>query len=191
MDNLKGYETFDHDFLNSHSTEYIKVWRSVLFKNPWICTKAWLMTTRGFWGFNVFIEPFAITWPSEDLNIYQVNIIEKITGIDLAYLSNGILVHIEDIPVARRLFESGCLGWLGMFVALQMLIKKRYRVLLALLPLNLLWIVLIASTPILSEARYMFVYNLALQVLFWILFSDGRTEKFEENTESVLQKEGK
>ena len=191
MDNLKGYETFDHDFLNSHSTEYIKVWRSVLFKNPWICTKAWLMTTRGFWGFNVFIEPFAITWPSEELNIYQVNIIEKITGIDLAYLSNGILVHIEDIPVARRLFESGCLGWFGMFVALQMLIKKRYRVLLALLPLNLLWIVLIASTPIFSEARYMFVYNLALLVLFWILFSDGRTEKFEENTESVLQKEGK
>lgn len=40
VDNLKGYETFDHDFLNSHSAEYIKIWRSVLFKNPWICTKA-------------------------------------------------------------------------------------------------------------------------------------------------------
>ena len=176
VDNLKGSETFDHDFLNSHSAEYIKVWRSVLFKNPWICTKAWLMTTRSFWGFNVFIEPFAITWPSKELNIYQVNIIEKITGIDLAYISNAILVHIEDIPIVRRFFESGCLGWFGMFIALRMLIKKRYRSLLPLLPLNLLWIVLIASTPIFFEARYMFVYNLALPVLIWMLFSGKRWE---------------
>ena len=190
VDNLKGYETFDHDFLNSHSAEYIQVWRSILFKNPWICTKAWLMTTRSFWGFNVFIEPFAITWPSEELNIYQVNIIEKITGIDLAYLSDGILVHIEDIPIVRRFFESGCLGWFGMFVALRMLIKKRYRVLLALLPVNLLWIVLIASTPIFFEARYMFVYNLALPVLIWILFSGAKSGDLMKNTVSVSQKEG-
>ena len=176
VDNLKGYETFDHNFLNSHSVEYVKIWISILFKNPWYCTKAWLMTTRSFWGFNVFIEPFAITWPSEKLNIHQVNIVEKITGIDLAYISNAILVHIEDIPIIRRFFESGCLGWFGIFVAMRMASKKCYRILLALLPLNLLWIVLIVTTPIFFEARYMFVYNLALPVLIWILFSGEKTE---------------
>lgn len=176
VDNLKGAESFDHDFLNSHSSEFLEVWRSVLLKNPWICTKAWLMTTRGFWGFNVFIEPFAITWPSEELDIYQVNIIEKLTGIDLAYFSDGILVHIEDIPLVRRFFELGCLGWFGLFVVLRMLIQKRYKILLALLPLNLLWIVLIASTPIFFEARYMFTYNLALPVLFCILFMGEKLE---------------
>ena len=119
-----------------------------------------------------------------------MNIIEKITGIDLAYLSDGILVHIEDIPIVRRFFESGCLGWFGMFVALRMLIKKRYRVLLALLPVNLLWIVLIASTPIFFEARYMFVYNLALPVLIWILFSGAKSGDLMKNTVSVSQKEG-
>ena len=172
VDNLKGYSTFDHEFLNSHPSEYIAVWRSVFFHNPWICIKAWLMTTRGFWGFNVCIEPFAITWPSEELDIHQVNIIKNLTGIDLTYLSNGILVHIEDIPVVRRFFELGCLGWFGLFVTMRAVTQKRYKVLLSLLPLNLLWIVLIFSTPIFFEPRYMFVYNLALPVLFFILLSN-------------------
>lgn len=172
VDNLKGYSTFDHAFLNSHPSEYITVWRSILFKNPWTCIKTWLMTTRGFWGFNVYIEPFAITWESEELNIHQVNIVKNLTGIDLAYLSNGILVHIEDMPVVRRFFELGCLGWFGLFVTMRVVIQKRYKVLLSLLPLNLLWIVLIFTTPIFFEPRYMFVYNLALPVLFFILLSN-------------------
>lgn len=171
VDSLKGYSTFNHDFLNSHPSEYIAVWRSVFMHNPWTCIKAWLMTTRGFWGFNVYIEPFAITWKSEELNIHQVNIVKNLAGIDLAYLSNAILVHIEDIPVVRRFFELGCLGWFCLFVTMRVIIQKRFKVLLSLLPLNFLWFVLILTTPVFFEARYMFVYNLALPVLFFILLS--------------------
>ena len=54
-----------------------------------------------------------------------------------------------------------------------------------------IWSVLIASASIFFEARYMFVYNLVLPALFWILFSDVLAEKLTENTERVLQKEGK
>ncbi len=177
VDSLKGYESFDHGFLNTHANEYWKVWRRVVMKNPWICIKAWLMTSRGFWGFDVWIEPFAITWPSEKLEIYQVNYIQKWIGVDLSYLSNGVLVNLDHIPVVGRLFELGCMGWLGAFCLLRTIIQKRYKVLLPLLPLLLLWLVLIFSSPILFEARYMFAYYLALPVLICMTLMGGKMKQ--------------
>lgn len=165
VDYLKGYETFSHDFLNSHSAEYLQVWRSVVRKNPWISIKAWLMNTRGFWGFGVWIEPFAVTWPSERLNIHQINIVQNMTGVDLCYLSNGILVNLGKVPVLRRIFELGSLCWLGAFLCLRLIVKKRYAVLVSVLPLIMLWLVLIATTPVFFEVRYMFAFHLALPVL--------------------------
>jgi hypothetical protein len=181
VDKLKGYESFDHDFLNANSGEFIKVWLSVVMKNPWTSIKAWLMTTRGFWGFNVWIEPFAITWPSEQLGIQQVNFIQNLTGIDLCYFSNGVLVNIEKVPFIRRIFELGSLGWFGVFVGLRVILKRQYKKLIALLPLTALWIVLIASTPIFFEARYMFVYHLAFPVLGCMLVMGDRMDITEVN----------
>lgn len=176
VDSLKGYKTFDHDFLNAHSSEYMRVWWGVFLKNPWICIRAWLMNTRGFWGFNVWIEPFAITWPSERWQIYQTNITQELLGLDLNRISNGVLVNMGKVPVLRRLFDLGCLGWFGAFIAMQMIIRKRYPVLLALLPLIALWLTLIASTPVFHEVRYMFVYHLALPVLGYILLRERGTD---------------
>jgi hypothetical protein len=150
-------------------------------KNPWISMKAWLMNTRGFWGFNVWIEPFAITWSSDELDIHQVNIVQNITGIDLSYYSNGILLKIEKIPFVRRFFELGSLGWLGVFVSLRMILKRQYKKLIALLPLTALWIVLIVSTPVFFEVRYMFAYHLALPVLGCMLIMGERMDITEVN----------
>lgn len=169
VDVLKGCPTFDHDFLNSHSEEYVRVWRGVVLKNPGIALKAWLMNTRGFWGFNVWMEPFAITWPSEEYGIYQVNFIEKYCGFDLAYISNGLLVHVDKVPVVRRIFELGTLGWLGVYCCVRLIQKRRNTVLLALLPLNALWVVLIFTTPVFFELRYMFSHYLALPVMLCLL----------------------
>lgn len=179
VDALKGSPSFDHDFLNMHSAEYIEVWKNVVLKNIGISVKAWLMTTRGFWGFNVWIEPFAITQPNEKLDIYQVNFVKNWFGVDLSYISNGILVNLNKVPLVRRLFELGALGWFGLFCCLRQIQKKRYKVLLALLPLTGLWLVLIFTTPIFFEARYMFAYHLALPVLGCMLLMGENLRKQE------------
>jgi len=129
------------------------------------------MNTRGFWGFNVWIEPFAITMENERLGIFQTNIIQKLLGLDLSHLSNGILIYLKKVPVLRRMVELASLGWFGMFVFTRMIIQRRYRILLTLLPLILLWLALIASTPTFFEPRYMFTYHLALPVLGYLSMS--------------------
>lgn len=180
VDTLKGYSSFNHEFLNAHSAEYVKVWKSIIMKNPGVSIKAWLRTTRGFWGFNVWIDPFAITWPSERWDIYQVNIIEECLGADLSYWSNGILLNIEKVPFVRRLFELGSLGWFGVFCCARQIQKKRYQVLFALIPLNALWVVLVLTTPIFFQARYMFAYHLALPVLVCLLLMGDKLRKKDE-----------
>lgn len=87
------------------------------------------------------------------------------TGVDLCYLSNGILVNLGKVPVLRRIFELGSLGWLGAFLCLRLIEKKRYAVFISVLPLIMLWLVLIATTPVFFEVRYMFAFHLALPVL--------------------------
>lgn len=115
------------------------------------------------------MEPFAITWPSEEYGIFQNNYIEKYCRIDLAYISNGLLVHVDKVPVVRRIFGLGTLGWLGVYCCVRQIQKRRNAVLLALLPLNALWVVLIFTTPVFFELRYMFSHFLALPVMLCLL----------------------
>ncbi len=177
VDTLKGYKTFNHNFLNTHKAEFTKLWFELLPHNISSYVKAWLMNTRGYWGFNVWFEPFAITWEDEELGIYQVNFIKQWMGIDVAYISNGILVNMGKVLLVRRFFDLGALGWLVAFYCLRQIIKRHYRQLLPVLPLVMIWITLILTTPVFREVRYMFAFHLTLP---FILFKLVNGEDFHK-----------
>lgn len=165
VDSLKYYESFDNEYLNNHSGKYLQVWAGIIWKNPWIATKAWLMTTRGFWGFNVWTDPWVVPKDSKTYGVYWVNYLEKITGVDLSGVWNGIAYKAGTVPILRRVLDLGSMGWIGMFCVVRQITKKRYKVVVALMPLIILWLVLIFTTPLFFEPRYMFAFNLAMP--FW------------------------
>lgn len=138
VDSLKYYESFDNEYLNNHSGKYLQVWAGIVWKNPWIATKAWLMTTRGFWGFNVWTDPWVVPRDSKTYGVYWVNYLEKITGIDFSGLWNGIAYKAGTVPVLRRVLDLGSLGWIGMFCVVRQITKKRCKVVVALMPLIIL-----------------------------------------------------
>lgn len=43
-------QCFNTEFLNTHQSEFIKVWLSLLVKNPKLYLEAWELNTCGFWG---------------------------------------------------------------------------------------------------------------------------------------------
>lgn len=169
VDYLKGADGFDHDFLNAHKAEFIQLWMGLLPSNSGSYLYAWAMNTRGYWGFSIWIEPFAITWEDDSLGVYQTNIVKNLTGLDLAYLSNGILVHMGKIPIIRRLFDIGALAWLTVFCFIRQMKQRRYRMLISLFPLLAVWITLLITTPVFREVRYMFIFHLALPVVAMML----------------------
>ena len=180
VDTLKGSPYFNHEFLNNHKLEFIKVSKNLILNNPEIALKSWLLTTQGFWGTMTWVEPFAITWPNEELSIYQVNYIKKLFNIDLEFISNGILLRIGEVPVIGCFFRIGVLGWFGFYVLLRQIVKRRKAAIAALIPLNALWIVLILTTPIFVEVRYMFVYYLVFPFLVSLLFMGEQLKSCHE-----------
>lgn len=181
VDYVKNRPEFDHAFLNSHKLEYLQVWLSLVLRNPDIALRSWLLETCGFWGFGVYFQPFAITWPNEELGIHQVNLTKQITGVDIAYLSNGLLSHINWIPVMRRLFECGTLGWIAL---LCVVLQKSKRVRWALAPLLAQWIILLFTTPTLFEPRYLFTYYLFLPVFAWLILTSRQKRAVIRQTAS-------
>jgi len=47
---MKWSDDFDSAFFREHHKEFLKVWLSLLIKNPKLYVEAWAMDTCGFWG---------------------------------------------------------------------------------------------------------------------------------------------
>ncbi len=184
VDTLKGADGFSHDFLNAYKAEFIQLWLELLPSNLDSYLYAWAMNTRGYWGFSIWFEPFAITWENESLGIYQTNIVKNLTGLDLEYLSNGILLNIGRVPVVRRFFDLGALAWLTVFCFFRQMKKRRYRLLMPLFPLLAVWVTLLLTTPVFREVRYMFVFHLSLPVVVMMLFLSPAEMELQPQGES-------
>lgn len=50
VDHFKWSSDFNTEFFNTHQSEFIKVWLSLLVKNPKLYLEAWELNTCGFWG---------------------------------------------------------------------------------------------------------------------------------------------
>lgn len=50
VDHMKWSEDFNTEFFKEHKKEFLKVWMSLLIKNPILFIEAWAMETCGFWG---------------------------------------------------------------------------------------------------------------------------------------------
>lgn len=181
VDHLKWSEDFNTAFFGSHHMEFLKVWLSLLVKNPKLYIEAWAMDTCGFWGVSYW-----------ELNSYNGNSImgvpKKAKSLKYFGVKPGSLLDEGSSAdtFLKQYFSletpipsvALCL-WISIFMMLYALVKKKWRYLLFFIPCIGNILTLLVATPITYWPRYGLpsICLLPVSILFPYLIMDGKSCK--------------
>ena len=150
------------DFLNEHRAEFIMTYLRVLARNPSLCIEAWLMESYGFWAFG--------TW-----GVTQ----SYITGLNTTYydyemspmLPGSLYETVQEYFMNSEVCygSAGTFIWIILFIALLLILAKKSRYLIVLLPMIFNWLVILFLTPIAFGMRYVFYYFLIVPVVLALI----------------------
>lgn len=171
---------FNENYFKEHKFEFIKLWVKIVFEYPREALESFLCNSYGYW------YPEAKNWvvsreiyqgkvdgdTEMPISIYQEPLIKGnlVSKIDS-------LIEKRNIPILSMGFSIGFAFWITIISCMYLIYKKRYKELVAYLPILVLWLTCIAS-PVYCEYRYIYSMFITLPILTSIaLISD--TEKNE------------
>jgi hypothetical protein len=162
-DPLKGWKgAFNEMAFKADSRTYISLWVRLFTKYPIAYIEAFLCHTHGYW------------YPDTDTGIVSRSVSENEYGIHRvniapAFIENifsGIFVF-RAFPVLSMLISIGFAVWITIIAAFILIMKKQRKILIAFLPVFLLWLTCIAS-PASGMFRYIYGLFLSLPLLISI-----------------------
>ena len=168
-DPVKWAPEFDSEYLDSHKTEFFKVWLSMLTKNFDIYVKQYLMGTYGFWhiggetNYEFVKTDIAKNW----WGMYQSQPFENRLGYPMQ----------EKLAERYDYISTGLLVWILLFDIVLCWMRKKSIYMIPLLVLAGNWITLMAASPTAFGVRYIYVLviGLPLTVLYpWLLRCSSR-----------------
>lgn len=163
IDNFKWYSGFNAEYFNSHIGEFLKVWRQLLFRNPGIYVRAYLLDTLGYWdAFEASPVAYVQTsvWPNS-LGIESCDYFEALTGLSF-----------RNLVVPKHYFSAAVLFWIFLFCAMMSMKRFGASSLFPYSPLLGIWLSVMVASPIAFSLRYLapllFCMPFSL-LLFWLM----------------------
>jgi hypothetical protein len=178
-------ELNDHCF-NRSGGEFLEHWLAIGLNNPQPYIQAYLMQTIGFWyvGSLDWYSDLFPTYIEEGLrnrfNVYPTDLVNRVTGVNMQQRIWDTTVKLRNYIVVNKSF----LIWLMLFAALFMIVVRKSRFLLALLPLIALWLTLLVANPSTASYRYSFAFCLALPVVLGMMFALSKNAKTAPKSKS-------
>lgn len=171
-DGIKFNTKFNNVFLEKNKGQFLKVWLQMMGPNIRYYGEAWALETLGYWHVGT------TNW----VLFYGIG---ENYGAQLSGLSMSNLWNLENnrdsiqqafdnlqknVPVLSLLVNIGFLFWAAVFSAMLLAVQKKGKLLLAYLPLLVLWGVLMLATPTSCEFRYMFTFAIVFPAMIVLAF---------------------
>lgn len=157
-DSIKFSPDFDREYFEENTFDFFKVYLHLVVKNPTKAVKAYLLNTMGFWD---------ITKTSSVA--YISNFSMPITGYCTSdYFDYYLGFSIKEIVEPRMFINAALFIWLILFTITVCLKKRRYAVMIPMLPTLGLWITIMIATPIAFSFRYVFSLFLCTPIYIFI-----------------------
>ena len=176
-DAVKFSPSFQNDFFNAHTGEFLRVWLKLMPANWKHYTKAWLMNTLGYYHIGTIETAY---WygiipvqRAEELGIFRTDLIAAVTGTEIvASAVEAFLFYAKKLPVFSTLYSIAANVWVFALGLLICWLRKQHirEYFWGMLPLAALWLIIMATTPACYEFRYMFAFHLALPIVMVFLF---------------------
>ena len=160
-------EKGNQQYLDTHKSEYLRLWASVGMRYPMHYIRAFLHQTEGYW------------YPDVQRCVYTEGVCRNKAGIVTEpklpeFISNllgkGFLWQgYTKLPVYGLFWSIGAAVWMTFIAAGFCLVKNRKRELLLFLPMLALWGTLLLATPVNGEFRYL--YGIFICLPFYTIIS--------------------
>ena len=156
-DHMKWSEDFNTEFFGEHHGEFMKVWFSLLLKNPKLYIEAWALETCGFWGLSYWElnsytgnSNMGVPRDSKGLKKSFKVISGSLLGAKSEMTEKGKEYFSLDAPIPGIAL---CL-WISLFMLLYAVVKGKWRYLLFFIPCLGNIGTLLVATPITYWPRY-------------------------------------
>ena len=168
-DDLKSNPQLDTDYLETHFSDFLRVWAELLPANLDVYVEAYLMQTLGFWAPGRWAG-----WYYEYFHGIVDLFGHGITGVDWFARLTG---HgMQDVLASfTRFVTSGTMVWFmlgSFFFCLAKPRGRRKADLLMLTPLLFSWLCLMLAVPIAHSYRYILMLPVGLPLLGLVLVYD-------------------
>lgn len=154
-DILKWNGKFDREYLNQTRTQFIRIWGQLVISNPKVCAEAYLLETYGIWGIETRNKEQYYIKEIYDNNLgleHRSPLPQIIVTLIYRYYCNRF---------SYRYLSMGTAFWILLAVTLWLCCQRRYRMAAVTIPIWILFVSLLAATPIAFCFRYGFVLALA------------------------------
>lgn len=175
VDNIKWNADFNEQFLEDNKGMFFKTYFSMLSKNFKLYVKAWIMETYGYWTFNDWENNFF------DYSLAPFQYPEEIGVVQTDMLYEIFHVQADGLKSTFQFLRSGILTWMILFVGVVLLVVKKRKYLLVLIPCMATFLTLMISVPLADWLRYILVYVYSIPLIFSLPFLVVHGENREDN----------
>lgn len=163
VDPIKWDEEFNKEFLKDNQGKLLKTWFEILPGNFDNYVKAYLLQTYGFWSIGVQHE-YGLTGygtTGNYMNLRRVDVIKNITGLSL-----------EKYLPRPTFLGSGTLLWITLLSGALLILMKKSKYIICLLPLILGVGTILLATPVAFCLRYVLFLAFALPFIIILPFME-------------------
>lgn len=154
---VKYHESFDDEWLNTHQSDFLKLWFDIGLQNPITYLQAWMRATQGYW--NMETHAWVVSEGGRNL-LYEA------TGIPLLNGDHATqFTKLRSSSPVSPLFNMGFALWTTAFVILMRWNCKQKDLAIPLTMYIGLWATMLIAAPYYAEFRYMFPLHLALPIV--------------------------
>lgn len=167
VDTIKFDPSFDKEYLEEHTGEFIKTYLHMVSQNPVKAGKAYLLAAMGFW--NVF-ESSSTAYVCN----FHFGNVEYFMSDYFDYYFN---ISFQNLVEPKHYISSAVWVWLMLGTIFLCLAKRNYKGLIAVMPTLGLWLSIMVATPVAFSFRY--VYALFLCVPLYLIICLRSCKEYE------------
>ena len=174
-------ENLDNNEFQNNKGEFVKLWLSLLIKHPRSYVESFFVGSFGYW------YPETNNWVIVNWNDYPkleyLNYTKApITNIKIVETLEKF-ANTRNIPVISMvLFSIGFNFWIILIITMYCIYKKKYRHMLTLIPILVLWLTNTAS-PVWCEYRYIYGMFTTMPLFLFVVVSLVNLNKEISNEE--------
>lgn len=135
--------------------------------------KAYLLSTSGFWKVNETGLVVAQGIYENDMGIYSVDCLKKLTNIDMKEEISVKIAQFQHSPI----IDVGIMVWLVFLYVIVCFKQRQSWKTYLVVPLICSWITIMIATPVFAQFRYVYYYHLMLPVVCIMFFAKRGDKK--------------
>ncbi len=166
-DNMKELvRAGDPGYLETHKTEYFKLWLELLFTYPQDYIQAYVWQTYGYW----YPDSFYPVADNEGVSASTLGVSHTpLIGGPLVVKGKEISLKLGGmVPLYGLLWSMGIATWLLLFCASSAFVRKEKEKLIYYLPSFSLLLTVLIATPVATDFRYLYFLFLCLPLYLFI-----------------------